>query len=218
MKSSNLQRGKFNFILSVGQSEILWLPTRDFLPAKPVSGAQCRALDADDIERLSTINDFGLNQQLVEDFKKYGFVCIGMFVNNELAGLTLFASRNLPAHYNRFDDRFNGLNIALPAGTRCLFKAFVLPKFRGQRLHSAMVRFAIEHLGQDTVHTLVSTCQSANKAFLSSSKDQGFERVGKFTEFRLPGKSLFKICKPIDSLSGEPSNDMDDSIVLRRAA
>ena len=204
--------------VSVGQSELLWLQTHDFLPAKPVPGAHCRALDASDIERLSTIDDFGLDQQLVKDFKKNGFVCIGMFVNDELAGLSLFAGRHLPARYNRFNDEFKGLDVALPAGTRCLFKAVVLPKFRGQRLHSAVVRYAIDHFGKDIVHTFISTCSSANKAFLSSSRDQGFERVGKIIEVKLAGKSLFKIPKPIDSLNGEPSNDLDGSIFFRKAA
>ena len=204
--------------LSVGQSELLWLHTHDFLPAKPVEGAQCRVLDAGDIERLSTIKDFGLDLQLVEDYKKYDFACVAMFVNNELAGLSLFAGRQLPARYNRFGDQFDGLDMALPPGTRCLFKAVVLPKFRGQRLHSAVVRYAIDHFGKDTVHTLVSTCESTNKAFLSSSLNQGFAKVGKIIEFRLPGKSLFKIPKPIDSLNGEPSADIDGSIFFRKAA
>ena len=218
MKSNKRPGRQLKSILPVGRSEILWLHTHDFLPAKPVPGAECRVLGAADIARLSTIKDFNIDQRLVKDFKEHGFDCIAMFVNNELAGLTLFAGSHLPAHYNRPDERFKGLDIVLPPGTRCLFKAVVLPKFRGQRLHSAVVRYAIDHFGKDTVHTLVSTCDTANKAYLSSSLDQGFERVGKFTEFKLPGKSLYKICKPVDALSGAPSDDIDGSIVLMKAA
>lgn len=205
-------------LIGVRSGELLWLNTHDFLPAKPVQGAECRALMEADIQRLSLIKEFGIDEPLVKDFETEGFTGIGIFVNQKLVGLTLFATEELPAAYNTLSDFSNGLQIVIPPGTRCMFKAIVLPEFRGQRLHSAMVRFAIDHFGKDVVHTITATCCSNNKAFIASCSSQGFEAAGKYAEFCLFSKSFYRLPKPIDSLSGKPSDDEERAIVLRRAA
>lgn len=204
--------------MPIERAEILWLNTHEFLPAKPVPGAQCRPLDTGDIQRLSLIKEFGIDEQLADDFDALDFVGIGMFVNKRLAGLSLFCAGDMPARYNKTQSSFNGVALELPPGTRCLFKAIILPEFRGQRLHSAVVRYAIDHFGKDTVHTIVTSCDASNKAFISSSLDQGFERVAKCTEFSLLGKSLYKLPKPIDSLTGTTSSDDEGCIVFQKAA
>jgi len=198
-------------------SEILWLNTHEFLPAKPVPGAQCRALTAQDIQSLSLIKDFDIDQQLAKDFDILGFTGIGIFLEDKLVGLSLFSTGNVPARYNKTAEHFNGIQIDLPPGTRCLFKAIVLPEYRGQRLHSAVVRFAVDHFGKDTVNAFVTMCSISNKAYLSSSLDQGFERVGKATEICALTKSLYKLPKPIDSQTGEPSKEEDGCFVLHKA-
>jgi len=218
MDISGLIYNQVKRIVPIDRTELLWLNTHDFLPAKPVPGATCRPLSADDIQKLSKIKDFGIDSSLAENFDALGCVGIGIFVEKKLAGLSLFAAGNVPAEYNRGSEKFNGLQLSLPAGTRCLFKAIILPKYRGQRLHSAVVRFAIDHFGKDTVHTLVTTRDIANKAFLSSSMDQGFERAGKSTEICVLGKSLYRIAKPIDSVTGEKSDAEDGCIVFTKAA
>jgi len=199
-------------------SEILWLNTHEFLPAKPVQGAECRVLSAQDIQRLSLIKDFDIDQQLAQEFESRGFTGIGIFVNDKLAGISLFSSDEIPGRYNKTAKHFNGIQIDLPPGTRCLFKAVVLPEFRGQRLHSAVVRYAIDHFGKDTVNAIVTMCAIGNKAYLASSLDQGFERVGKATEICVLSKSIYKLPKPIDTLSGETSKDKDGCIVLHKAS
>jgi len=200
----------------VSGSEILWLNTHEFLPAKPVPGAQCRALSAKDIQRLSLISEFDIDKQLAQDFEALGFKGIGIFVNEKLAGLSLFSTGDIAAQYNKTADHFNGIQIDLPPGARCLFKAVILPEFRGQRLHSAVVRFAIDHFGKDTVNAFITTCSSTNKAFLASSLDQGFERVGKATEVCAFGKSIYKLPKPIDSQTGEVSKDEEGCFVMHK--
>lgn len=204
--------------VAIDRAELLWLNTHEFLPAKPVAGAECRPLSAEDIDRLSRIKDFDISQQLAHDFKTLGFVGIGIFVNKKLAGLSLFTTDTVPARYNKRSENCNGLELVLPAGARCLFKALVLPEFRGQRLHSAVVRFAIDHFGKDTVHTIVTPYSLANKSYLASSLDQGFERVGYSTELCVFGKSLYRFPKPIDSLTGETSKEEEGCIVMRKAA
>jgi len=141
-----------------------------------------------------------------------------MFVNEKLAGLTLFCNNTVPARYNKGAGRFNGIDVQLPPGTRCLIKAVILPAFRGQRLNSAMVRYAIDHMGKDTVNAIVTTVDRGNQAYLSSILDQGFEPVGKSTEISLFGKSVYRLPKPIDSNTGERSKDEDGCIVWRKAA
>ncbi len=209
-------------LFGVNRAELLWLNTHDFLPAKPVQGAHCIALKAAEFEQLAqnrTIGGgFDIDDQLVKDFATEGFTGIAMFIGDKLIGMTLFSTETLPARYNKLGDISNGLDIAIPPGTRCMFKAVVLPEFRGKRLHSAMVRFAIDHFGKDIVHTIVAACCASNKEFLASCKNQGFERVGKFSEYCLMSKSFYRLPKPIDSVLGEPSDDEDRAIVLRKAA
>lgn len=202
----------------IASNKVLWLNTHEFLPAKPVSGAECRPLNAQDIRKLSMIKDFDISKQLADDFESLNFVGIGIFVDKKLAGLTLYSADTAPARHNKSQDKFNGTGIQLPAGTRCLIKAIVLPAFRGQRLNSAMVRHAIDHFGKDTVNAIVTTCDISNKAFLSSLLDQGFETVGKSTEFSLFGKSVYRLPKPVDSNTGEVSKEEDGCIVLCKAA
>lgn len=199
-------------------TNVLWLNTHEFLPAKPVAGAQCRPLSSVDIHKLSIIKDFDISKQFANDFEAMGFTGIGMFVDEKLAGFCVFSTETVPAQYNKSKMRFNGIEIQLPPGTRCLIKAVVLPAFRGQRLNSAMVRYAIDHFGKDTVNAIVTTTEVGNHAFLSSVLDQGFESVGKSIELSVLGKSIYRLPKPIDSNSGEPSNDEDGCIVLAKAA
>ena len=217
MDLTNLIYKKISRYIPVGNSEILWLNTHEFLPSKPVAGAECRPLNAEDIKRLSLIKDFDIDTQLADEFEALGFVGIGIFVNKKLAGLSLFSAGDVPARYAKHNQRFNGVQLHLPPGTRCLFKAVILPEFRGQRLHSAVVRYAIDHFGKDTVHTIVTTNNIANKDFHKSSIGQGFERVGKATEVCMLGKSVYKLPKPIDALTGEKSKDEEGCIVLQKA-
>jgi len=205
---TNTINDRFKQFNPIEGSAILWLNTHEFLPAKPVPGAQCRPLTAQDIQRLSQIKDFNIDQQLAKDFEALGFTGIGMFVDEKLAGLSLFSTGDIPARYNKSAPHFNGIQIDLPPGTRYLFKAIVLPEYRGQRLHSAVVRYAIDHFGKDTV----------NASFIASSLDQGFELVGKATEICILSKSIYKLPKPIDSLTGESSKDEDGCLVMHKAS
>ncbi len=207
-------------IASVNRSEILWLNTHEFLPAKPVPGAQCRPLTGKDMQRLCLVKDFGIDEQLAADFDNLGFIGFGMFVNDKLAGLSCFASGNVPARYNRAAEHLNGLDITLPPGTRYLFKSIILPENRGYRLHSAIVRYAIEHFGVDTVHTIFTHADINNKAFLSSTLDQGFERTTTSVEVCVFGKSFYRLPKPVDSVTGEIGRDREDdrAIVMSKAA
>jgi len=209
---------KYKQMNPVETSVVLWLNTHEFLPAKPVPGAQCRALSAQDIQRLSLIKELDIDQQLAQDFDALGFTGIGIFVNDKLAGISLFSADEIPAQYNKTARNFNGIQIDLPPGTRCLFKAIVLPEHRGQRLHSAVVRYAIDHFGKDTVNAFITMCSIGNKAYLLSSLDQGFERVGKSTEICALNKSIYKLPKPIDSQTGEMSEDEDGCFVLHKAS
>ncbi len=205
-------------ILPIESTRVLWLNTHEFLPAKPVEGALCRPLGSDDMHKLSIINEFDISKQLADDFDALEMVGIGMFVQEKLAGYSLFCTELVPAKYNRGDERLNGIEINLPPGTRCLVKSVILPEFRGQRLHSALVRYAIDHFGKDTVTAMVTTVDKSNKAFLSSVRDQGFESVGKAMEISMFGKSVYKLPKPVDSNTGQASEEEDSCIVLRKAA
>lgn len=199
--------------LPIDASRLLWLNTQEFLPAKPVEGAQCRVLTTTDIQQLTKIKDFGLNKQIALEFEQQNGLGIGVFVDNELAGISLYLTK-YPTQ-QRKSPLFSGSTISIPPGTRYLHNAFVRPEHRGQKLNSAMVRFAINHLGTDTVHTLITTASVAERAFMSSVLDQGFEKVGWTSEGVLFGKHFYHLPKPIDSLSGKVSTEEEGSVIVR---
>lgn len=198
--------------LPVDVSRLLWLNTQEFLPAKPVDGAQCRILTATDIQRLKKIKDFGLNDQIAQEFEKQNALGIGIFVHDKLAGISLYFA-NYPSQQQK-NHPYLGSTMSIPPGTRYLHNAFVLPQHRGLKLNSAMVRFAINHLGTDTVHTLITTANLREGAFLSSVLGQGFERVGWTAEGILFGKHFYHLPKPIDSLDGKISTDEEGSVIV----
>ncbi len=199
--------------LPVDVSRLLWLNTQEFLPAKPLEGAQCRVLTSTDIQQLTKIKDFGLSDQTALEFKQQDGLGIGVFVDDELAGISLYLS-NYPTQ-QRKNPLFSGSTISIPPGTRYLHNAFVRPEHRGQKLNSAMVRFAINHLGTDTVHTLITTVSLGENAFMSSVLDQGFEKVGWTSEGVLFGKHFYHLPKPIDSLSGKVSTEEEGCVIVR---
>lgn len=209
---------KIKQYVPIESNRVFWLNTHEFLPSKPVDGAQCRPLVAADIHKLSKIKNFGISQQFADDFDKLGFVGIGIFMDKKLAGLSVFCMEAVPAQYNRTEERANGVAILLPPGTRGLIKAVVLPPFRGQRLNSAIVRYAIDHFGKDTVNAIVTTADIANDAYISSVLGQGFEAVGNSTELTLLGKSMHRLPKPIHSNTGKQSDQVDCCISFRKAA
>lgn len=77
-------------LMPMDRGAVLWLNTHEFLPAKPVAGAECRALEAADIERLSRIKDFDIDEQLVKDFTNLNFVSVGIFVDKNSPGCPYF--------------------------------------------------------------------------------------------------------------------------------
>ncbi len=202
-------------LLHIDASNLLWLSTLDFLPSKPVRGAECRVLLTKDIFSLSKISDFELSPQTATDFDELEGVAIGVFVDEKLAGISLFVANDMLAAHQQKSKPFLGIATVLPPGTRYLHKAFVLPEYRGQRLLSAMVRFAIDHFDTDRVHTLVTLASCANKPFQSSLRKQGFESVGLAAEVVLFGRHFYRLPKPVDSMSGKSTKDVDGCVVLQ---
>jgi len=214
--SSSISSRLLQFI-AIDVSRLLWLNTREFLPSKPVVGAECRVLTPKDIELLSRINDFGLSDQVAHSINEQNGLGIGIFVDNKLAGISFYLTHPIASPQGQRHSHFSGNTISIPPGTRSLYGAFVLPEHRGLRLHSAMVRSAINHLGTDTVHTLVTTAKLTEKAFLSSVLNQGFEKVGWTAEGVLFGNHYYRLPKPVDSLNGTVSTEEEGCIVVRPA-
>lgn len=200
--------------LPVDVSYLLWLSTHDFLPSKPVEGAECRVLESKDIFLLSQIKDFELSPQTASDFDELDGVAVGVFIHEKLVGISLFIAGEILANHQQKRKPFLGIATELPPGTRYLYKSFVLPEYRGQRLHSAMVRFVINHFDTDRVHTLVTLADISERAFLSSLMNQGFESVGLAAEVVLFGKHFYRLPKPVDSLSGKSATEGEGCIVL----
>lgn len=201
--------------------QLFWLRTNDFLPSRPVEGAECRIIDPVDLTQLAKVPELMLNYGRMVESASIGNTVIGIFIRGKLVGYTLFESNNVEIQTSIFDSHESNLSICLPPGVRYLSHGFVIPEARGQRLHSAMVRFAINYFGIDTVQTLTSSSNIWNTPYRRSLKSQGFDRVGKAVSLQLLFKPLVIAPKNIDSNSGASVKSADvnqyTDIVLHRA-
>ena len=69
---------QLRLVVPLETSNVFWLNTHDFLPAKPVADAECKPLDANDIEALSKISDFGIDDErwILPDWNLQALGCL----------------------------------------------------------------------------------------------------------------------------------------------
>lgn len=154
-------------------------------------------LTPDDILSLSANPANDINPQLAEDSCNHGLTCIAYLDRGQLVAYTLTGAVHIESRHNSGGNQFHGIGVALPPGARFLFKSYVLPAYRGRRLHAALVQAALRHPDNGNVVALITTTGLTNRAFLNSAVKLGFKRRGLAIEWVLNGRHRYMLPAPI---------------------
>lgn len=155
-------------------------------------GISCTAANHEDLSSLAPNQQFALNQALLAEYERSTALAVIATLNGTAVGLCFLASGYIAAKHNSGGKRFSGIAIDLPENTYYLFKVYVLPEARGQRVLAAMIQFAIETLGPEAQH-LLTTTDWTNDAFLSASQRLGFSCQALAAEVVVAGKRFYHI-------------------------
>ena len=205
-----------NKVCTADITRVLFLDRRTF--TRPDFGEEitCRYLTKEDLETLSAVNRFGINESFVKDFEKYRFLCIGATINSEVVGIIFLGSGSIPERHNSGGPAYHGIGVETPKGCFYLFKVDVHPEFRGRRVNPAMIAFAFESLKPSMLQSIVTTTDWTNEAFFKSASRLGFVQRGHAAEFVFAGTHLYHLPKAIDAANGKVrsyATDQDKDVI-----
>lgn len=192
-----------NKICTADITRVLFLDRRTFVKPEFDNDIVCRFLQRADLETLSSLNRFGINNAFIKDFDQNGFRSIGATVNGDVVGIIFLSSGIVPARHNSGGPAYNGISVEAPKGCFYLFKVDVLPEYRGRRANPAMIAHAFESLGEDELNSIVTTTDWTNEAFYKSASRLGFVQRGHAAEFVFAGTHLYHLPKAIDASDGK---------------
>lgn len=188
-----------NKVVSADISRVLVLDKCAFVRSEYDSGIVCKFLHKADLEQLATGGAFGITEGFVKDFEKYGFLSIAATINHEVIGIAFFGRGTVPARHNSGGPAFNGIAVEVPENSYYLFKAYVLPKYRGRRANSAMIIYALDSQEAFGLSSIITTTDWTNEAFTRSVRSLGFVHRGHACEIVLAGTHLFQIPKILNA-------------------
>ncbi len=163
----------------------------------------CRVILADALLATAHDEQFSVTHQTVEAMINDGLVAIGAFVDDQLVGLSFFATDRVDPIYNRGSDRFKGIGIQLPKNGCYQFKVFVLPSYRGSGINGCMIDHGLSHFKCGEVDTVITTTDISNRAFVNSVRKKGLRVIGYAGEWVIFGRSFFWIPRRIQAAKGE---------------
>ena len=163
----------------------------------------CKLLGRSDLDELLDDEHFGLTPQFIADFSEHGFTGVAALVEGRTVGLLFMASNRIAARHNSGGPQFNGIGMTLPTGVHYLFKVLIKPEFRGKRINTSMIVFAIEHLKSAGLKTIVTTTDWTNVAFLKSAATTGFRRCGFAAEWVIASRHFYKLPAPLNPRTGK---------------
>jgi len=143
------------------------------------------------------IEQFSISEQTLQAIENGSSIAVSASSNNQLIGLSFFATGSVQPAQNRGGNVFKGIGLHLPDTVCYQYKVWVEPAFRGKQVSAKMIDCALNHFSQSTIDTIVTTTDIANRAFYKSVKKRGFTKVGYAAECALFGKSFYWIPKPI---------------------
>jgi len=136
-----------------------------------------RLLTPSDVESFSADESNDLEQSIVKRLE-LGDCCFAAILHDSLAGYAWFASGSIPPEFNRGATIRSGVGISFPDHMRFLYKGYVHPRFRGQRLYGWIVAHASGVLSDKGVTHILSTADWTNFRALKSCYAVGYQFVG----------------------------------------
>ncbi|MFK7859601.1 MAG: GNAT family N-acetyltransferase [Granulosicoccus sp.] len=194
---------------------VLVLDARVIKPLDNGHALKCLWLGSEDVVDLMRVSDFAVSQQFVDDFKQFGFLGVAAVIDDVFVGMLFLVPDFVVARHNSGGTGFDGIRVTLPKGVYYLFKVVVRPEFRGMRVNAAMMTFAIEQLGTETLTALVTTTDWTNRAFLKSAAEFGFRRCGITAELVVAGMHYYYLPKAMEPVRSEPVSNQAESRMIQ---
>ncbi len=147
-----------------------------------------RFLDPVDVIRFASKSSSGLTAEMAKLIDQGEAVCFAAVFQDKLAAYSWFAKGRVAPMHNSGGGRFNGIGLNLNDDYIYLFKALVLPEFRGNALNGWIYYLAGRKFVEDSVKYIITTTDCTNYAFQRSVEKGGFEQFGVAVEWILGNK------------------------------
>jgi hypothetical protein len=162
-------------------------------PSSDVSAYDFRFLSATDVRRLSDSVSGDQLRQMADVIEQGEARCFAALDQNQIAAYAWFTCDHVATKHNTGGTSFSGIGLKLPEDMVYLFKAFVLPKYRGQSLNNWIFHYAGEVFSCDGIKRIVTTTDWTNKAFQKSAYRGGFVKRGHAAEWIIAGKHFYHL-------------------------
>ena len=157
----------------------------------PADVPDFRFLTAEELARFNEEPANDLNGPTVEQVRSGEARCWGAIEDGRLASYACFAAGDIAPEHNRGSGQLNGIGLRLTQNARYLFKAFVVPSFRGRSLMRNLITSVAREYHKQGIESLVTTTSITNDAFHFSALKGGFVVVGRTFEVRLMGRHRY---------------------------
>lgn len=142
-----------------------------------------RFLTPEDVQLLSADDSYDLESSLSERLKSDQHLCFGAFQDGALAGYVWLAFGSVAAECNRGASIQSGVGLSFPPKMAFLYKGFVHPNYRGQKLYGQIVTQALQKLSHRDTTQILSTADWTNASALKSCYSTGYEFLGTIWRF-----------------------------------
>jgi len=151
-------------------------------PANTNLTCQFAFVSAAELRQLCGNANHDLDETLLALLESEKVICLAATRGVDLMGYVWFAEKEVDPGHNTGGPHFKGIGLKLGAGVCYLFKALIVPRYRGQSLMSRMIHAACETLSRRGFDEIVTTTDIGNQAFQTSVERIGFMMVGRAAE------------------------------------
>lgn len=157
------------------------------------SGWEARFMLSGDLRPAVGVQETGLDVSHVDLLERGEARCFALCSEGMMAAYAWFAEGHVAARHNTGGPSFRGIGLKLAPGVSYLFKALVLPRYRGRGLMTRLIQAASCALQNEGKDRIVTTTDIANRAFQKSVENAGFLHTDHAAELVLFGRHWFRL-------------------------
>lgn len=166
-------------VMHLDVTHLMLLRCSDVLPIEqPRVPAMFQFLNAGDVKRFAHQPVNELDEQLAVRVQRPNDYCLAAIVNGELAAYSWYALGSIEAEFNCGATRPTGTALSFPRHMAFMYKAFVVPKYRGHRLCANLQRRALFEFTKCGVSAILTTSDWSNGPTLRTLYNLGFQHLG----------------------------------------
>ena len=167
--------------------QVLRLDLAAMPPLKPpVLDLDYRFLTAAEIRPAAADPAYDLSAAMAERLQSGRDYCFGAFHAERLVNYSWYALESIEPEHGFIS------GFTFPQDTVFLYKAYTLPAYRGQQIHGATLRQAVQFFQQRGITQLIGIVEFANWASLRSHENLGCRPAGR--SLRVAGSTLGRGC------------------------